>query len=376
MSNLSKLREEIDAIDNQLLSLYKKRMQISALVAEDKIESGKTVHDPEREKEKLASLSEGAGSDFEVHAIKGLFAHIMAVSRKLQYRILTEKGNGGQVSFKAVDSLDLKKVRVVFQGAEGAYSEAAMKAYFGGDVDSFHVESFKDAMIAINEKRADFAVLPLENSTAGYVSEVFDLLMQFDNYIVAEQELLIEHCLLGLPGSRIEDIRTVYSHPMSLLQAAEYLDGFSNWRKVACENNAFAARIVAEGGDISKAAVAGKKAAQVYGLKILEAGINQSNTNTTRFIIIGSERVYRSDANKISICFEVPHQSGSLYHMLSHFIYNNLNMSRIESRPIPERDWEYRFFVDFEGNLGDGAVRNALTGLRSEAVNLKVLGNY
>lgn len=142
------------------------------------------------------------------------------------------------------------------------------------------------------------------------------------------------------------------------------------------QNNAFAAQKVAEEGDRSQAAVASEYAAKVYGLEVLRRGVNQEQDNSTRFIIVTNQKIFRKDAGKVSICFELPHQSGSLYHMLSHFIYNNLNMCRIESRPIEDRSWEYRFFIDFEGNLADSAVKNALRGLRDEARNMKILGNY
>ena len=133
---------------------------------------------------------------------------------------------------------------------------------------------------------------------------------------------------------------------------------------------------MSEEGDQTQAAIASEQAAKVYGLDILKRGVNQSDTNSTRFIIVTNQKIFRKDAGKISICLEVPHESGSLYHMLSHFIYNNLNMSRIESRPIEDRNWEYRFFIDFDGNFADGAVKNALRGLRDEARNLRILGNY
>ena len=142
------------------------------------------------------------------------------------------------------------------------------------------------------------------------------------------------------------------------------------------KNNAFAAAKVVEDQDKTQAAIASAHAAEVYGLEVLQRGINHSETKSTRFIIVTNQKIFQENAKKISICFEVPHQSGSLYHMLSHFIYNNLNMSKIESRPIEDRNWEYRFFIDFEGNLADSAVKNALRGLRDEARNMKILGNY
>ena len=142
------------------------------------------------------------------------------------------------------------------------------------------------------------------------------------------------------------------------------------------QNNAFAAQKVVKDDDKTQAAIASAYAGEIYGLDVLKKGVNQSDTNSTRFIIVTNQKVFLKDAKKISICFEIPHESGSLYHMLSHFIYNNLNLCKIESRPIEERNWEYRFFVDFEGNLADGAVKNALRGLRDEARNMKILGNY
>ena len=250
-----------------------------------------------------------------------------------------------------------------------------MRRFFGDGVNSFHVETFRDAMSAIDEGSADFAVLPIENSTAGIVSEIYDLLVEFENYIVGEQVLPIEHCLLALPEADKGAIQRVYSHPQSFMQCARYLQG-CDWQQISMKNNAFAAKKVAEEGDMAQAAIAGEHAAKIYGLKVLEKGINQSDTNSTRFIIITNQKIFRKDAGKISICFEVPHKSGSLYHMLSHFIYNNLSMTKIESRPIEDRNWEYRFFIDFEGNLADSAVKNALRGLREETRSMKILGNY
>ncbi len=374
--DLLELRGEIDKIDKEIVSLYEKRMEISKQVAEYKIETGKKVFDKAREEEKLTALKNMTHNEFNRHGIVELFEQIMSMSRKLQYQLLSEKGALGKLPFIGVETLDTQRARVVFQGAEGAYSQAAMKQYFGEEISSFHVDTFRDAMSAIDEGSADFAVLPIENSTAGIVSEIYDLLVEFENYIVGEQVIRIEHCLMGLPGAKKEDIRTVYSHPQSLMQSARYLNEHAGWRQISMQNNAFAAQKVKEDGDKSQAAIASAYAAEAYGLEILERGVNQSSSNSTRFIIVTNQKIFRKDAGKVSICFEVPHESGSLYHMLSHFIYNNLNMNRIESRPIEDRNWEYRFFIDFDGNLADSAVKNALRGLRDEARNMKILGNY
>ncbi len=374
--DLTELRGKLDCIDEQIVNLYEERMEICSRVADYKIETGKKVLDKTREEEKLRKVRSMAHNEFNAHGVQELFEQIMSMSRKLQYNKLTESGVGGRLPFIGVDRLDVEQARVVFQGAEGAYSQMAMISYFGEDVDCFHVDTFRDAMCAIEEGNADFAVLPIENSTAGIVSEIYDLLVEFENYIVGEQIIRIEHCLLGIPGAGIDQIRTVYSHPQSLMQSARYLNVHENWKQISMQNNAFAARKVIEDMDKSQAAIASEQAAKIYGLDILERGVNQSTNNSTRFIIVTNQKIFLKKAAKVSLCLEVSHESGSLYRILSHFIYNNLNMCKIESRPIEERNWEYRFFIDFEGNLADGAVKNALRGLREEARSMKILGNY
>lgn len=372
---LSELREQIDKVDREIAALYEERMEISRRVAEYKIANGRKVFDKVREKQKIEQVKGLVHNEFNRYGIQELFEHLMAMSRKLQYRLLTEEGVLGKFPFISVDKLDTEKTRVVFQGAEGAYSQEAMKQYFGDKINCFHVDTFRDAMEALEEGSCDFAVLPIENSTAGSVSEVYDLLVKFENYIVGEQIIKIEHCLMGVPGTSKENIRTVFSHPQSLLQSAKYLSEHP-WQQISMKNNAFAARKVAEDKDMTQAAVAGAHAAEIYGLEILERGINLDSGNSTRFIIVSNQKIFRKDAGKISICLELPHTSGSLYNMLSHFIYNKLNMTKIESRPIEGRNWEYRFFIDFEGNLSQSEVKNALRGIREEAGSLKILGNY
>ena len=376
--DLSQLRQQIDTIDRQIVDLYEERMDVSRQVAEYKIETGKKVFDKQREQEKIAGVKALTHNDFNSHGVEELFEQIMSMSRKLQYQLLAAHGSEGRLPFIGVDELETECARVVYQGAEGSYSQAAMRKFFGENVNAFHVESFRDAMSAIDEGSADFAVLPIENSTAGIVNEIYDLLVEFENYIVGEQVIPIEHCLLALPGTKMEEIKRVYSHPQSLMQSTRYLSEH-DWQQISMQNNAFAALKVAKDKDQTQAAIASEYAGQTYGLEILEKGINDSDSNSTRFIIVTNQKIFRKNANKISLCLEIPHESGSLYHILSHFIYNNLNMTKIESRPIPERNWEYRFFIDFEGmlgNLADSAVKNALRGLREEARSMKILGNY
>lgn len=373
--DLLELRNELDGIDKQIVELYEKRMEVCEQVAAYKIETGKRVFDKERENQKLKAVSAMTHNEFNAYGITELFEQIMSMSRKLQYKLLAEHQSLGKLSFIKMEEIDKKKCRVVFQGAEGAYSQAAMIQYFGEEVNAFRVDSFREAMLAIDEGSADFAVLPIENSSAGIVSEIYDLLVEFENYIVGEQIIRVEHCLLVNPGTRKEDIKVVYSHPQSFMQSSHYLQE-NGWQQISMKNNAFAAQKVAEEKDKTQAAIASEYAAKVYGLDILEKGVNDLKDNSTRFIIVTNQKVFAKEASKISLCFEVNHESGALYHALSHLIYNGLNMTKIESRPLTGRNWEYRFFVDFEGNLEDSAVKNALRGLREETRNMKILGNY
>lgn len=373
--DLSVLRGELDEIDRKIVELYEKRMDVCGQVAAYKIETGKRVFDKEREQQKLKAVSELTHNEWNARGIKDLFDQIMASSRKLQYQIMEQKKGSGRLPFLEMEAIDCKKCRVVFQGAEGAYSQAAMMTYFGDEVHSFNVDTFRDAMLSIDEGSADFAVLPIENSSAGIVSEIYDLLVEFENYIVGEQIIKIEHCLMAAPGTKIDDIKTVYSHPQSLMQSARYLLE-KGWQQISMKNNAFAAMKVAGSNDKTQAAIAGETAAKIYGLEILEKGVNDLKENSTRFIIVTNQKVFAREASKISLCFELDHESGALYRALSHLMYNGLNMTKVESRPLTGRNWEYRFFLDFEGNLADASVRNALRGLREETRNMKILGNY
>ena len=376
MKNLLELRDEIDVIDKQIVALYQQRMQIAGEVAEYKIETGKKVFDKDREMEKLATLSALGDSAFNRHGIRELFEQIMSISRKRQYQLMTEHGIYEKPDFEELDALDYKNARIVFQGTEGAYTQLALKQYFGEDAgNSYHVETWRDAMEAIASGDADYAVLPIENSSAGIVSENYDLMVEYGHCIVGEQIIKIEHALLGVLGAKLSDIKTVFSHPQALMQCSQFLND-NGFKQISVENTAVAAKRVVKEGDKSQAAIASEIAGQLYGLELLKPAIQNNQGNTTRFIILANRKVYQKNAGKISLCFELPHTSGSLYNMLGNFIFNHVNMMMIESRPIPGRNWEYRFFVDIEGNLQDAGVKNALRGIGAEALNFKILGNY
>ncbi len=376
MKTLEELREQIDRIDRQIVSLYQERMEVAAEVAEHKIETGKKVFDREREERKLADLTALGNTPFDKHGIRELFEQIMSMSRKRQYQLLTAHGICEKPEFTEVEKLDYERARIVFQGTEGAYSQLALKEYFGEQTDSYHVETWRDAMEALKRGEADYAVLPFENSSAGIVPENYDLMVEYDSCIVGQQIIRIDHALLGLPDAGLSDVTDVYSHPQALMQCGRYLDRHREWERHSLENTAVSAQKIKADGKKNQAAIASSLAAEIYGLRVLEECIQDNPANATRFIIVSGRRIFVRDAGKISVSFEIPHESGSLYHMLSHFIYNGINLNRIESRPVREKSWEYRFFVDFDGNLNDAAVQNALRGLREESIRLKILGNY
>ena len=323
MESLQEIQMEIEWIDEQLAKLYQKRMRLTEAAG---------AHDPASK--------------------EGLFG------------------------FALEEGFDFTGARVVFQGVEGAYSQQALREFFGTRTNSFHVDTWKGAMEAIAEGTADYAVLPIENSSAGIVSENFDLLTEYDCSIVGEQIIKIDHCLLGVEGASISGLTDVYSHPQALMQCSKYLGEHTDWETHSMQNTAGAAKKVKEDGRKSRAAIAAEITADIYGLQILAKAIQNNTSNSTKFIIVTGRRVFQRNAGKISICFEIPHKSGSLYRTLSHFIQHNLNMSKIESRPIQGRTWEYRFFVDFEGNLANGLVQDALNGLKNDTESLRILGNY
>lgn len=376
MTDLLQCRKEIDLIDAEIVKLFEKRMKICEDVAEYKIHTGKQVLDSEREREKIKTLRAQAHGEFNALGVQEVFQQVMAISRKRQYQLLTACGAGEPQEYRMVDHLPLDHVNVVFQGVEGAYSYAAMHAYFPDDIRNYHVKTFRDAMEEAASGRADYAVLPIENSTKGIVTDIYDLLTEYQLYIVGEQVIRADHVLLGLEDASLEDIKAVYSHPQALGQCRKYLEQHSEWKTVETENTAASAKRVKEENDPARAAIASREAGRFYGLRVLAENICHNGQNVTRFVIVSAKPVYEKKAEKVSVCFELPHESGTLYNMLSHIIYNGLNMTKIESRPIPGKTWQYRFFVDFQGNLQDPAVKNALKGLEAEADSVRILGNY
>ena len=377
MSELKDYRADIDSIDEQIICLFEKRMKISEAVADYKLRTGMEVLDSAREAKKIDSAARQAHDSFNAQGIRELFSQIMAISRKKQYQILAAHGIGTGDGFDLIDSLALRGANVVFQGVQGAYSYGAMKEFFGDSITSIHVDTWDEAAFQVASHQADYAVLPIENSTAGSVGSIYDLLMKYEPlYIVGEQFLRVDHVLLGCKGASKDTVRRVFSHPQALAQCRQYLLAHPQMKAEEMENTAVAAKYVSRTSDPSLAAIASREAGRLFELEVLDENICTEEKNVTRFIIVSAFPVHTLSARNVSICFETPHAAGSLYRMLSHIIYNGLNMTRIESRPVPGKQWQYRFFVDFEGNLKDTAVISALKGIEAEADFMRILGNY
>jgi chorismate mutase/prephenate dehydratase len=315
-----------------------------------------------------------AEDDFNKRAVADLFKQIMSMSRRLQYTLLD---NLESLGLSEVDTIiSERETKVAFFGEKGSYTEQAMLEYFKSEVEGIPMSTFGEVMQSIKEGKAEYGVLPIENSSTGTLSDIFDLLAEYNNFIIGEHLVKIEHNLWGISGAKLSGIQTVHSHRQGLLQCSEFLKQHPDIKQIEGGSTAGCARIVLENNDITLAAIASKRAGEVHGLQLIQKSIHNEENNTTRFIIISNKKIYCKGAERTSICFELPHQSGSLYHMLSHFIYNNINMTKIESRPIAGKAFAYRFFVDIEGGLDTPAVKNALHCIKEETIEMKILGCY
>ena len=377
MDELQNLRRDIDAIDREMVELFRRRMDVTRKVGEYKRERGIPVLDQERERQVLRNKGELAGEELRP-AVITLYQTIMALSRR-QQRDMAHQGldNPGLRRWREARAARREPAaapRVAYQGVPGAYSEQAALDFFGPGTDTAGLEQFEDCFLALREGRADYAVLPIENSSTGAIRQIYDLLTQYECYIVGETAVKVEHCLMALPGAALDSITHVYSHEQGLFQCERYLNAHPGWKQVPQADTAGSARMVASSGDLTKAAVCSARAAEIYGLKILARGINHNARNTTRFVVVSPRLELRPGADKISTLFVLPHQAGSLHEVLTVINLHGLNMVKLESRPLPGRSWQYMFFLEFTGALDNPAVGDALHELAQTTGEFRVLG--
>lgn len=366
---LEKIRKEIDSIDGELLPLFLKRMACSEEVARLKQEAGAPVFNASREQEILQRVREKGGGYGGSAA--ALYSTIMSISRARQHQILTGGKELREVEKTAAREMPEKGIRVFCQGVSGAYSHKAALAFFREPEIEFRV-SWKEVFEEVKKGSSGFGVLPVENSAAGSVSGVYDLLLQYRFYITGAVDVRVEHCLAA---PKAEKITSVVSHPQGLSQCSEYIEAHS-LQQMEFSNTAAAAKYVAENVPLHTAAICSREAAKKYGLQILEENIQNARNNVTRFVVISREPILPREASKISLCFSLPHTTGSLYSVLERFAIGGLNLTKIESRPIPESNFEYDFYLDFTGNIHDPETLELICSLHDELPRFSFLGNY
>lgn len=360
MGNLEDFRKEIDEVDKELTALFEKRMEIVSEVFKYKIENNIPILNSTREGEIIRKNTDRLNNKKLEHYLKGFFIKVLDLSKSYQDHEINHAKS---------------QIKVSFQGTTGSFSEQALLEYFGEEVSSYPVKKFEDVFNELKEGNANYGVLPIENSSTGAINEVYDLLRKHGLYIVGNIALKINHNLMALKGSKLEDVREIYSHPQALEQCGEFLSK-KDWILVPYHNTAMAAEFIKNKNVNYMAAIGSRKAAEINGLDIIKENINNNNNNYTRFIIIGKTIEINDDNNAISIVFSNPHKPGALYDSLEIFKRNNLNMIRIESRPIIGSQWEYFFYVDLEGDINNENVKKTLSEIESNSNYFKVLGYY
>ena len=373
--SLKPIRDEIDAIDSELIELFKRRMECSKKVAQYKLENGMQIFNPERESQVLDNVEERAG-EFGGGA-RLLYSSIMELSRALQHDMLgsgTELKNKIYAAERNVPFND-KNVRVACFGVEGTYAHKAAMKVFPECRPAFY-SPFKNVFEAISSGEADFGVIPIENSSAGSVTAVYDLMLRHRFYIAAAADIAVDHCLAVKKGTAFTDIRKVYSHEQALSQCSDFLNANKQIEAKDYVSTAQAAKMISEGEDMSDGAICSQDAAEKYGLEIIKRGFQNNPNNTTRFIVISRKMYIESGADKISLSFALPHITGSLYSTLCRFAAQGLNLTKIESRPRYGKKFEYMFYLDFTGTTSDKNVVDLLCALSDELVEFSFLGNY
>jgi len=269
-----------------------------------------------------------------------------------------------------------KNARVAFQGERGAFSEEAAVKLLGEEITLVPRPTFEAAFSAIADGLADYLLAPIENSLAGSVHRSFDLLVDSSLHILAEVVIPIVHNLIAVPGSKFEQIAIVESHPVALAQCEQFFIANPRLKRVVTEDTAGSVRAVIRGGDKTRAAIAGRRAAEIYGGEILREHLEDNRENYTRFLLLAPTAEVSTDADKLSLVFQLDHRPGALYHSLEPFARRNINMMKIESRPVHGSPWQYRFYLDLQASRRDPEVAAALAELENLVVDLRILGSY
>lgn len=376
MKNLEELRAEIDALDDEITEKYVKRLTLCGEIAQAKKECGKAVSDPQREEKIIYRITEKVPEEYRLY-VKDLYHSVFASSKARQSALINQSSPTAD-EIKRILSGALSdfpsRAAVACQGVKGANSGAAAVKFFPiSDITYF--KNFEGVFSAVESGLCEYGVLPIENSTAGSVLEVYDLMKKYDFHIVRSLRLKIEHCLAGISGASAGTVKKVLSHPQALRQCAEYIQK-NKLEPVEAENTAVAAKKVAESGDKTIAVLCSPDCAELYGLKIIERAVQDETDNFTRFICIGKKLDIFKGSDKISVMTTLPHKSGSLNGLLNKFSAIGLNLTKIESRPIAGTDFEFTFYFDFDGDVSDNKVLGLISELENSSDRFVFLGTY
>lgn len=374
--DLSYYREQIDQIDDELIQLFARRMETAAQIAQWKRQAGKPVMDAGRERAKLLDVMEKCPEEFKDYAVS-LYSLLFELSRSYQHRILDSSSALTEQITAAIENTDPlfpKTATVACQGVEGAYSQLACEKLFRLP-DIFYFNSFDAVFSAIEKGLCRYGIIPLENSTAGSVNKVYDLMMRHNFRIVRSVRLKVDHNLLVKPGTRLEDIKEIYSHEQAINQCARYLQKFSGVKIIPCENTAMAAKYVSEAGS-GAAALSSRSCAKLYGLACLEESVQDQGNNYTRFICISKDLEIYPGADRTSLMMVLPHTPGSLYKVLSRFYALGINLNKLESRPMPERDFEFMFYFDLDTPVYSPQFIQLMGELQNICEEFNYLGSY
>lgn len=375
--DLSQLRSEIDNIDDQLISLFGKRMEVAAKIGEYKKQNNMPIYVPNREREKLLDVSKKAGADMANYT-RVLYSMIFELSRSYQSKLNLDTTQLHQKITEAIHStpqLFPQAPMVACQGVEGAYAQIACERIFKAPF-IMYFKNFDGIFNAIEKGLCQYGVLPIENSTAGSVKQVYDLMIRHNFSIVRTFRLKVDHNLLALPGTNLGSIKEIYSHEQAINQCSAFLATMPGVKVIPVENTAVAAQMVANSGRNDVAALSSRSCAELYGLSCLAACIQDKGNNYTRFICISKNLEIYPGSDKTSIMMILSHKPGALYKVLARLYTLGINVTKLESRPIPDRDFEFMFYFDLETSIYSEEFVQLMCELDELCEEFKYLGSF
>ena len=375
--DLNELRKQIDEIDNSMCDLFARRMQVVTDIARYKKENNMVVYHPSRARNVLHNVSKRLGPELEGYG-RTFYHTLFALSESYQTRVLSEDSTFFDGLKKMVSEPPKpfpKRATVACAGCEGSYAHLASERLLDLP-EIMYMSNFDGVFKAVSSGLCRFGVLPIENSLAGSVNDIYDLLSEYNVNIVRSVRLKVDHSLLAHPGTKLEDIREIYSHQQAINQCSNFLSTLKNVRIIPVENTAEAARMIAQSGDRTKASLSSRLCAELYHLQPLKSAVQNRDNNYTRFICIAKDPQIYSGADRTSLMMVIPNRPGTLYRVMSRFNATGVNLVKLESRQIPEREFEYRFYFDIEASVYSEEFLTLMYELHESGEQFKYFGTY